>query len=119
MTEPARTLVQTVGTLEIRPSRNSVDRLGIWTAVTLIRQVSSRRTKSRARYLRPWSRSADGPAGHPRYKSRLPNETSVVFAEMSPGQPQDRHGWIRSHQGREETAARDSEYAIRHRRGLL
>src|SRR6266446_9315900 len=119
MTEPARTLVQTVGTLEIRPSRNSVDRLGIWTAVELIRQVPSRRTKSRVRYPRPWSRFANSPAEHPRYKSRLPNETSVIFAETPPGQPQDRHGWIRSRQGRKETAARGSEYAIRHWRGLF
>src|SRR5258708_12032927 len=110
MTEPARTLVQTVGPLQIGPSRNSVDRLGIWTAVTLIRQVPSRRTTSRARCRRPWSRFANGPAEHPRCRSRLPNETSVIYAETPPRQPQDRRGWIRSRQGRRETAALANEY---------
>src|SRR4051795_6163054 len=54
MYEPASTLVQTVGMLEIRPSRSSVDRRGIRTAaVTFIRSVPLRRTISLAQYRRP------------------------------------------------------------------
>src|SRR3981189_2182937 len=50
MTDPASTLVQTVGMLEIRPSRSSVDRRGIRTAVAaFIRPIPLRRTISRAR----------------------------------------------------------------------
>src|SRR6266851_8779889 len=119
MTDAARTLVQTVGTLEIRPSRNSVDRLGIWTAVTLIQRVPSCRMRSRARYLPPWTPFVNCPAGHPKCKSRPPDAKSVFSAETRPLLIRDRRGSTRSRQGRKGTAARGSEYAIRHRRGLL
>src|SRR3979490_756498 len=113
MTEPARTLVQTVGRLEIRPRRSSVDKPGIAAAVVLIPPVPLRRMKSHAQYRRPWIRFANAPAARPRCKSRLPDATSGFCDGTPPGSIPDRRALTRSRQGRTETAAHGSVFAIR------
>src|SRR5713101_8073449 len=119
MTAPARTLVQTVGTFEIRPRRSSVDKPGIAVAVMLIRRVPACRMKSRARYRLPCSLFVDSLESQPSYTSRLLDATSVLSVETPPASTRGRHGSIRSRQGRIGTVAHGNEFAIRRWPGPL